>query len=469
MRTGLSVRLLFRVRPCDRQPQLVTPCPSATQLWIPRMYLLVLFVAALQTLNVTPALHTLRYFVTASSQIANLPEYWEVAYVDGVQILQFDSKSRKTKAKLDWVNKIAAEDPDLWQRELYGSIYNEQLFKVNLEIAKERFNQTGGVHMIQKMTGCEWDDETGEVAGWDQHRYDGEDFISLEWKTMRWIAAKPQAFITKNKWERSDGQKEYIRRYVTEICPADLKTYVRNGRDFLMRTELPTVFLLQKTPSSPVTCLATGFYPPVWDLFWRKDGEQLYEDVEMGQTLPNHDGTFQTAVHLKVEPAPDAEAKYECVFRLAGVEEAIVVELDDKNILSNARDAEEERVKRVVAIAVTSGVLAVLAAGVAAVLARRRRNRQGEGRQDLPVTLQRPFPPFPSPLPSETRRPSHGEFAPAPALECGNALGHLDVDSRSRFASALLPSDAKNTSGPAQHVLTTPPLKTQNFSFSSGP
>ncbi|XP_051926958.1 H-2 class I histocompatibility antigen, K-B alpha chain-like isoform X7 [Hippocampus zosterae] len=437
MRTGLSVRLLFRVRPCDRQPQLVTPCPSATQLWIPRMYLLVLFVAALQTLNVTPALHTLRYFVTASSQIANLPEYWEVAYVDGVQILQFDSKSRKTKAKLDWVNKIAAEDPDLWQRELYGSIYNEQLFKVNLEIAKERFNQTGGVHMIQKMTGCEWDDETGEVAGWDQHRYDGEDFISLEWKTMRWIAAKPQAFITKNKWERSDGQKEYIRRYVTEICPADLKTYVRNGRDFLMRTELPTVFLLQKTPSSPVTCLATGFYPPVWDLFWRKDGEQLYEDVEMGQTLPNHDGTFQTAVHLKVEPAPDAEAKYECVFRLAGVEEAIVVELDDKNILSNARDAEEERVKRVVAIAVTSGVLAVLAAGVAAVLARRRRNRQGEGRQDLPVTLQRPFPPFPSPLPSETRRPSH---------------------------------DAKNTSGPAQHVLTTPPLKTQkSFSFSSGP
>ncbi|XP_051926974.1 H-2 class I histocompatibility antigen, alpha chain-like isoform X20 [Hippocampus zosterae] len=344
MRTGPSVRLLFRVRPCDRQPQLVTPCPSATQLWIPRMYLLVLFVAALQTLNVTP-----------------------------------------------------------------------------------------GVHMIQQMIGCEWDDETGEVDGWDQHRYDGEDFISLELKTMRWIAAKPQAFITKNKWEQLDGLKEYTKRYVTEICPAYLKTYVRNGRDFLMRTELPTVFLLQKTPSSPVTCLATGFYPPVWDLFWRKDGEQLYEDVEMGQTLPNHDGTFQTAVHLKVEAAPDAEAKYECVFRLAGVEEAIVVELDDKNILSNARDAEEERVKRVVAIAVTSGVLAVLAAGVAAVLAKRRRNRQGEGRQDLPDTLQRPFPPFPSPLPSETRRPSH---------------------------------DAKNKrSGPAEHVLITPPLKTQKFFF----
>uniref|UniRef100_A0A3Q2Y5Q4 H-2 class I histocompatibility antigen, K-D alpha chain-like n=1 Tax=Hippocampus comes TaxID=109280 RepID=A0A3Q2Y5Q4_HIPCM len=330
-------------------------------------------------LSFLSALHTLHYFITGSSQIAKLPEYWEVAYVDGVQILQFDSKSRKTKAKLDWVNKIAAEDPDFWERELHGSIASEQWFKVNIEIAKERFNQTGGVHMIQRMQGCEWVNETGEVDGWQQFRYDGEDFISFEWKTMRWIAANPQAFITRNKWTRLDGYKEYWKRYVTEICPAVLKTYVSNGRDFLMRTELPRVSLLQKTPSSPVTCHATGFYPRTSDLFWRKDGEQLHEDVEMGQTLPNHDGTFQTAVHLKVEAARDAEAKYECVFRLAGVEEAIVVKLDGKSILSNERDA----VKMVVGIAVALGVLALLAAGVAAVLAKRRRNRQGEGRQDL--------------------------------------------------------------------------------------
>uniref|UniRef100_A0A3Q3DX99 Ig-like domain-containing protein n=1 Tax=Hippocampus comes TaxID=109280 RepID=A0A3Q3DX99_HIPCM len=278
--------------------------------------------------------------------------------------------SRKTKAKLDWVNKIAAEDPDLWERELRGSINNEQWSKVNIEIAKEHARHC--VHMLQWMIGCEWDDETGEVDGWKQYSYDGEDFISFEWKTMRWIAANPQAFISKNKWERLDGLKEYWKSYVTEICPAALKKYVSIGRDFLMRTGAvashtlvvsavlficPSSSHALKTPSSPVTCHATGFYPRTSDLFWRKDGEQLHEDVEMGQTLPNHDGTFQTAVHLKVEAAPDAEAKYECVFRLAGVEEAIVVKLDGKSILSNM----------VVAIAVTLGVLALLAAGGAAV------------------------------------------------------------------------------------------------------
>ncbi|XP_051917102.1 class I histocompatibility antigen, F10 alpha chain-like isoform X2 [Hippocampus zosterae] len=386
------------------------------------MYLLVLFVAALQTLNVTPARHTLRYFVTGSSQIANLPDYWEVAYVDDVEILQFDGNSRKTKAKLDWVNKIAAEDPDLLDRELYNSIGNEQVFKINLEIAKERFNQTGGVHMIQWMFGCVWDDETGEVDGWSRHSYDGEDFISFDWKTMRWIAANPQAFITKNKWEQLDGYKEYTKRYLTEICPADLKTYVSHGRDFLMRTELPTVSLLQKTPSSPVTCFATGFYPFTSDLYWTKDGEQLYEDVEMGRTLPNHDGTFQTAVHLNVEVPPDAEAKYECVFRLAGVEEAIVVKLDGKNILSNARDA-EERVKMVVGVAL--GVLAVLvlAAGVAAVLVKRHRKR----------------------------RAMYSAASVSEPLAEGDAA-----------AIARRQEDEKR---PAEHVLITAPLKTQKKTF----
>ncbi|XP_051926960.1 H-2 class I histocompatibility antigen, Q9 alpha chain-like isoform X9 [Hippocampus zosterae] len=361
------------------------------------MYLLVLFVAALQTLNVTPALHTLRYFTTASSQIANLPEYWEVAYVDGVQILQFDSKSRKTKAKLDWVNKIAAEDPDLWQRELYGSLDNEQAFKVNLEIAKERFNQTGGVHMIQQMIGCEWDDETGEVDGWDQHRYDGEDFISLELKTMRWIAAKPQAFITKNKWEQLDGLKEYTKRYVTEICPAYLKTYVRNGRDFLMRTELPVMSLLQKTPSSPITCHVTGFYPYKSALFWRKDGTELYEDVEMGETLPNHDGTFQMTAHLKAELQADAEDRYECVFQLSGVEGDMVTKLDRKLILSNERDREEEVRKMTLAVAgsvVLLVLLALLLVGMVKIYKRRQaKYMPASGDGDFELTPRPPSEP----------------------------------------------------------------------------
>ncbi|XP_019744027.1 LOW QUALITY PROTEIN: HLA class I histocompatibility antigen, Cw-17 alpha chain-like, partial [Hippocampus comes] len=130
--------------------------------------------------------------------------------------------------------------------------------------------------------------------------------------------------------------------------------------------ELPTVSLLQKMPSSSVTCHATGFYPSASALFWRKDSEVIHEDVEMGETLPNHDGTFQTTARLKVEVTAGVGSKYECVFQLAGVEEDIVTKLDRRIILSNARIQEEEEVKKMMTIVVTLVILALVGVVVVA-------------------------------------------------------------------------------------------------------
>uniref|UniRef100_A0A3Q2Z3U9 Ig-like domain-containing protein n=1 Tax=Hippocampus comes TaxID=109280 RepID=A0A3Q2Z3U9_HIPCM len=121
--------------------------------------------------------------------------------------------------------------------------------------------------------------------------------------------------------------------------------------------ELPTVSLLQKMPSSSVTCHATGFYPSASALFWRKDSEVIHEDVEMGETLPNHDGTFQTTARLKVEVTAGVEGKYECVFQLAGVEEDIVTKLDRRIIL---------KVKKMMTILVTLVILALVGVVVVA-------------------------------------------------------------------------------------------------------
>ncbi|XP_077363427.1 H-2 class I histocompatibility antigen, Q10 alpha chain-like [Festucalex cinctus] len=323
-----------------------------------KMNLFGLFVVAVQIHSVTPVVHTLKYFTTSSSHIPNLPAYLLVGYVDDVQIVRYDSKSRKYEAKQDWMNKITADDPHYWERSTEISIGNEQRDKVSIEIVKDRFNQTGGVHMIQWMNGCEWDDETDEVDGWEHLSYDGEDFISLELSTLRWIAVKPQAVVTKHKWDQQDAWNQYKKYYYTEICPSYLKKYVSYGRDFLMRTELPVVSLLQKTPSSPITCHASGFYPAASALFWRKDGEELHEDVEMGELLPNHDGTFQTTAHLKAELPADAEGRYECVFQLSGVKDDLVTKLDRRSILSNK---EEEATKMTLAVVVPLALLALLA------------------------------------------------------------------------------------------------------------
>ncbi|XP_072225945.1 major histocompatibility complex class I-related gene protein-like [Leuresthes tenuis] len=285
--------------------------------------------------GVTAITHSLKYFYTASSGLSAFPEYVSVGLVDGVQISHCDSVTNRNVPKQDWMNTATAEDPQYWESQTQVCVGNQPTYKANVQIAKQRFNQTGGVHIFQRMYGCEWDDETGEVRGYDQFGYDGEDFISLDLQTETWIAPVQQAVITKHKWDHNRALMAQMKNYLTQICPAWLKKYVNHGRSSLMRTELPSVSLLQKTPSSAVSCHATGFYPNRALMFWRRDGEEIYEGVEHGEILLNHDGSFQMSADLDLSSVPTEDwMKYECVFQLSGAEE-LTTKLEKTKIRTN--------------------------------------------------------------------------------------------------------------------------------------
>ncbi|KAF7641307.1 hypothetical protein LDENG_00285560, partial [Lucifuga dentata] len=138
--------------------------------------------------------------------------------------------------KQDWMRDATAADPQYWERETQKCLGSQQVFKASIETAKQRFNQTGGVHIAQWMYGCEWNDETGDVTGYDQFGYDGEDFIALDMKTESWIAPKPQAVITKHKWDNDKAYLAQQKYYYTQRCPDWLKKYVAFGSSVLQRT-----------------------------------------------------------------------------------------------------------------------------------------------------------------------------------------------------------------------------------------
>ncbi|XP_028255221.1 major histocompatibility complex class I-related gene protein-like [Parambassis ranga] len=277
--------------------------------------------------------HSLRFLLTGASGILDFPQFMGCVEVDGILAGYCDSKTRSVQPRQDWVRKLFSNIPE--HLAFYNHICSSDSSNFNAaNVLDQNFNQTEGTACFTQ--GCEWDETTGEITCFVQYGYNGDDFISLDLKTLTWIAQKPQALITKVKWDARAERTKYIKRLLTQMSPALLKEYVMYGRSSLQRTDLPSVSLLQKTPSSAVSCHATGFYPDRALMFWSKDGEEIHEGVEHREILPNHDGSFQMTVDLNVSSVPEEDwRRYHCVFQLDGAKERVVTKVDKTLIRTN--------------------------------------------------------------------------------------------------------------------------------------
>ncbi|XP_073319660.1 major histocompatibility complex class I-related gene protein-like [Pagrus major] len=284
----------------------------------------------------SPVKHTMKVFFTASHGVPNFPVVVAVMQVNDVQTGYCDSRIKTAIPSQDWMGKLRDRDPKFWKWYTGECTVHQQVFKDEFYLLKKRLNETGSVHILQRMTACEWDEETGDIYGFHQYGYNGEDFLVLHLETQTWIAPKPKAVITKHMWDRDKARNDFYKNFIYRTCLECMQKQLEYGRSSLMRTELPSVSLLQKTPSSPVSCHATGFYPHRASLVWRKDGEELHEEVDHGEILPNHDGTFQMSVDLNLSSVtPEDWTRYDCMFQLYGVKEDIITKLEKDRIRTN--------------------------------------------------------------------------------------------------------------------------------------
>uniref|UniRef100_A0A3Q2P8N0 Ig-like domain-containing protein n=1 Tax=Fundulus heteroclitus TaxID=8078 RepID=A0A3Q2P8N0_FUNHE len=304
--------------------------------------------------------HSLRYFLTATDGVPGFPEFISAATVDEVQVGYCDSNIKTVKPRQDWMRRLLEGDPEHLKWYYQKCLEEEHAFRAKINNFKQRLNLTQGPYILQRMNGCDWDNETGEIKGYNRYGFNGEDFLAVDLNNLTWTALKSQAVIIKLLWDDDKARLEYNKNYYNSECPVWLKNYGHQGRSFLQRTESPSVSLLQKTPSSVVSCHATGFYPDRAEIFWRKDGEEIHEGVEKGEILMNNDGTFQMSAELNISSIqPGGWRRYDCVFQLSGAGDDIIVTLDKSVIPSSPK----------IPVAVVAGcVAAFILLGVAVIV-----------------------------------------------------------------------------------------------------
>nr|XP_023663966.1 major histocompatibility complex class I-related gene protein-like [Paramormyrops kingsleyae] len=363
--------------------------------------------------------HSMQYIYSASSGIPNFPEFVSVGLLDGEPMNYYDSKIRRMTPRQDWIPQ--AVDAAFWDRNTQNLMGAESVFKSGVEIIKPRFNQTGGkCCMFTTVTltaaGCaclsdgfiymEIPVKTTAAASyspteemWSQTGLSASS--CTETRMWVWVSKaqaakqlcrhKPRASYQLRKtrlresaltvktlrglrqWESDRAQLDYWKSYLTQTCTEWLKKYVSYGKSTLERTVRPEVSLLQKDPSSPVTCHTTDFFPKGIVVTWRKDGVDMHSDVEVGETLPNGDGTFQITSKLTMKPEDWKMNSYSCVVQHKSLQDDIVVLLEEKNIRTNQGGSSWG-----IIIGCVAAALALVAVAVGVVLWRRSRTGYGK-------------------------------------------------------------------------------------------
>ncbi|KAF5889862.1 MHC class I alpha chain, partial [Clarias magur] len=295
--------------------------------WRTILLMLLLFITRIAYFSSADT-HSLQFFYTGVTPGINFPEFTAVALVDGEQSEYYDSTIRKAIPKTEWIKEIDVDDPDFWNSETKIWQEEQEWIKADVDRLMKYWNQSEGVHSVQFMFGCELDDD-GTTRAHSQWAYDGEDFISLDLKMETWTATNIRALIAQNSWNPTGHDANYCVFYLRTECIFFLKKFTSYGKMILERKVRPAVSVFQKhsSPSPEVVCHATGFFPKALNITWQKDGEDVHEDVELRETLPNQDGSFQKRSILKVPAERLQKHTYTCVVQHSSLEKELVREV----------------------------------------------------------------------------------------------------------------------------------------------
>ncbi|XP_028385061.2 patr class I histocompatibility antigen, A-2 alpha chain-like [Phyllostomus discolor] len=333
--------------------------------------LLLLLSGALSLTETWAGPHSLRIFITAvSGPGRGTPRYILVAYADDTEIARFDSYAPKPRLepRVPWMEQpwVEQEHPHFWDDYTRDIKNYEKMYGGNVNNLRAYYNQSeDGSHTFQEMRGCVLGSDGRLLRGFSQFAYDGTDYLALNEDLSSWTATDTASRITWHKVVQV-ADLDYW-RVTVDTCLHWLRLFLEKGKETLLRADPPKTYVSHHPISDhevTLRCWALGFYPADITLTWQHEGEDLTQDMELVETRPAGDGTFQKWAAVAVPPGK--EQRYTCHVQHQGLPEPLTLRWDPPP---------QTTVTIIVGIAAALGLLGAVVTG--AVLWRRKCSGRG--------------------------------------------------------------------------------------------
>ncbi|KAM4754786.1 class I histocompatibility antigen, F10 alpha chain-like isoform 1-T1 [Cyanocitta cristata] len=277
----------------------------------------------------TKVLHSLRYLDVAVSEPGpGVPQYTIMGFLDGIPFVRYNSERGRMEPLTPWMEK--GPEPGYWDGETEISKRNQQVGAIDLETLRTRYNQSGGLHTLQRVYGCDLLSD-GSIRGSYRDGYDGWDFLSFELGSQSFVPADSAAQVSTRRWNGDGVTVEHWTNYLEYSCLDELQKYVGYGREALERKEPPNVHMSGKEEFGTLilSCHAYGFYPRPIAVSWMKGDEIRDQETEWGGVVPNSDGTFHT--WARIEARPEEREQYRCRVEHSGMPEPGIFALEPES------------------------------------------------------------------------------------------------------------------------------------------
>ncbi|XP_026173445.1 hereditary hemochromatosis protein homolog [Mastacembelus armatus] len=245
--------------------------------------------------------HSVWALATYISGTTPFPEFSVVVMLDDIQVGYFDSE-------IDQLTRVGSggekgaelglgQEAVFVMRDIYSSM------RKRLTLVKHRFNLTAGVHIQQRVTGCEVLEDGEPALIMFRDGSNGQDADSLIYNMTHFTYAGGDGWEI--QWDTM--KKTYFQMLYTNVylpfCVRTLRQLLQHEKHLVMHRVRPRVRLITKQVlgGTRVTCLATDFYPRHIKLTLLRDGQPVDEaKLTGGLVLPNGNGLYQVRRTLMV-------------------------------------------------------------------------------------------------------------------------------------------------------------------------